>query len=168
MRKRRTREHVIADLSVNFVERQALLCGYTVERIVHDYGIDLEIFVFNQRGEIQEGKILVQLKATARVRIEPGKRFFSFRVARSDLVLWLAQPMPVALIVYDAARDLAYWLYVQNYFAKRKNFNLFAAGKQVAVHIPVQQTVNPKAMRKLARFRKRVLEQMRDEIHEQD
>jgi hypothetical protein len=40
-RKRRTREHVIADLSVNHVERQALLCGFSVERIRVDYGIDL-------------------------------------------------------------------------------------------------------------------------------
>lgn len=36
MRKRRTREHVIADLSVNHVERLVLLCGWTVgmERFV--------------------------------------------------------------------------------------------------------------------------------------
>jgi len=33
-RKRRTREHVISDLSVNHVERQAL-CGYTIERMAH-------------------------------------------------------------------------------------------------------------------------------------
>jgi hypothetical protein len=32
MRKRRTREHVIADLSVNHVERLVLRCGWTVER----------------------------------------------------------------------------------------------------------------------------------------
>jgi hypothetical protein len=50
-RKRRTREHVIADLSVNFVERQVLLCGYTVERVWHDYGYDLFLFTYNARGE---------------------------------------------------------------------------------------------------------------------
>jgi hypothetical protein len=41
-RKTRTREHVIADLAVNHVERQVLLCGFTLERIVHDYGLDLK------------------------------------------------------------------------------------------------------------------------------
>jgi hypothetical protein len=35
-KKRRTREHVIADLSANHVERHALLCGYSVERHVHE------------------------------------------------------------------------------------------------------------------------------------
>jgi hypothetical protein len=41
--KRRTREHVLADLSANFVEKQALLCGYTGERVRLDYGIDLVV-----------------------------------------------------------------------------------------------------------------------------
>src|SRR5262249_34564309 len=51
-RKRRTREHVIADLSANHVERHALLCGFSVERIRLDYGIDLIIHTYNRSGEI--------------------------------------------------------------------------------------------------------------------
>jgi hypothetical protein len=43
-RKRRTRAHVIADRSVNHVERYALICGFVVERMTHDCGIDLELF----------------------------------------------------------------------------------------------------------------------------
>src|SRR5437660_1542756 len=39
MRKRRTREHVIADLSINHVERCVLRCGWTAERTRYDYGI---------------------------------------------------------------------------------------------------------------------------------
>ena len=39
-RKRRTREHVIADLSVNHLERVVLRAGHTVERFRHDYGFD--------------------------------------------------------------------------------------------------------------------------------
>jgi len=37
-RKRRMREHVIADLSVHHVEGLVLKCGFTVQRIVADYG----------------------------------------------------------------------------------------------------------------------------------
>ena len=44
MRKRRTRSHIIADFSANFVEKQALICGYSVERIIHDYGVDLLLY----------------------------------------------------------------------------------------------------------------------------
>ncbi len=46
-RKRRTREHIIADLSVNHVERHVLLAGHVVERFTYDYGIDLEVITFN-------------------------------------------------------------------------------------------------------------------------
>ena len=52
-RKRRTREHVIADLSANHVEKQALLCGFSVERVRHDYGIDLIWFTYDEHGEVE-------------------------------------------------------------------------------------------------------------------
>ena len=52
VRKRRTRQHVIADLSANYVERCALLCGFSVERIRLDYGIDLIVHTYNRHGEI--------------------------------------------------------------------------------------------------------------------
>jgi hypothetical protein len=62
--KRRTRAHVLADLSVNYVERQALLCGFSVERVVHDYGIDLLLSTYSRGGVIQNGYVALQLKAT--------------------------------------------------------------------------------------------------------
>src|SRR5437762_10424564 len=130
MRKRRTRQHVIADLSVNYVERQALLCGFSAERIVHDYGIDLELFTFTRAGEIEEGSILVQIKASDTLKRDRSASSFPFPIDRRDLVSWLAQPMPVILAVYDAAKDKAYWIYVQNFF-KRRDFNVFTAGKTI-------------------------------------
>ncbi|MBL8867481.1 MAG: hypothetical protein JNK93_18130, partial [Planctomycetia bacterium] len=38
-RKRRTREHVIADMSANFVERKVLECGHVLEIRTKDYGL---------------------------------------------------------------------------------------------------------------------------------
>ena len=63
-RKRRTRAHVIADLSVHHVEGFVLRCGWTVERTRHDYGIDLFMQVYNADGEVQSGRALFQLKAS--------------------------------------------------------------------------------------------------------
>jgi hypothetical protein len=65
-RKRRTREHVIADLSVNHVERFVLRCGWTTERTRHDYGLDLEMKTYNAAGETESEHVLLQLKATDR------------------------------------------------------------------------------------------------------
>jgi hypothetical protein len=166
-RKRRTREHVIADLSVNHVERHVLQCGFVAQRSVHDYGIDLEMTSFNKQGEIDEGKVFMQLKASDRLRLRPHQEAFSFRIERSDLVLWLAQPLPVILIVYDAHEEIAYWLYVQSYFRRQKGFNLFTAGKTVTVQVPTAHVVNTAAVRRFARFRDRVLAQMREVVHEE-
>src|SRR6266568_4321283 len=118
-RKRRTREHVIADLSINHVERQALLCGFVVERQVHDYGIDLDLYTFTRTGEVEPGAILLQMKASDRVLARPHQSTLTFRIARRDLVSWLAQPLPVILIIYDARKEKAYWLYVQSYFRRQ-------------------------------------------------
>jgi hypothetical protein len=166
-RKRRTREHVIADLSVNHVERHALRCGFVAERLTHDYGIDLEVLTFDKKGEVEEGKILLQLKASDRLTIGPNQGTFAFRIERRDLVLWLAQPMPVVLVVYAARKDVAFWLYVQSYFRRLEGFNLFAAGRSVTVQVPVENVVMTSAMRRFARFRNRVLEQMRKVIHDE-
>jgi Domain of unknown function (DUF4365) len=167
-RKRRTREHIIADLSVNHVERQALLCGYITERVVHDYGIDLRLVTFNRKGETEVGSIFLQLKASDRLQFRPRRESFPFRIERRDLVLWLGQPMPVILIVYDARKSIAYWLYVQSHFRVREDFNLFAAGKTVTVAVPTANVVNPAAIRKFARFRNRVLGQMQGVVHDED
>jgi hypothetical protein len=67
-------------------ERQALLCGFAVERSVHDYGIDVSIHTFNQLGEVENGEILVQIKGSDRVRWLAGDHYLSFRVERVDLL----------------------------------------------------------------------------------
>ena len=57
--KRRTRAHVIADLSVNHTERVALRCGYSVVRnTTSDYGIDLRVRTFTDEGEVEAGEML--------------------------------------------------------------------------------------------------------------
>jgi hypothetical protein len=63
-RKQRTRAHVIADLSVNYVERLVLKCGYLVQRPNPDYGFDLRLETFNDQGEFEVEYASLQLKAT--------------------------------------------------------------------------------------------------------
>ena len=112
-KKKRPREHIIADLAVNHVERFVFLCGYSVERVEYDYGYDLIIFTYDSQGEIENGQIYLQLKARNSLRITKDKSVIGFSVYRSDLELWLLEPMPCMLIVYDAQIAQAYWLYLQ-------------------------------------------------------
>ena len=96
--KLRTREHLIADLAVNHVEKHALLGNATVERVAHDYGIDLILFTFTNGGELEPGNIYIQVKSTESLRWLRDQRA-AFRLDRSDLIDWLFQLLPVILIV---------------------------------------------------------------------
>jgi hypothetical protein len=158
-RKTRTREHVIAELGVNHVERQALLCGYSVERIVHDYGIDLMLFTYNADGEIENGVIFLQVKASERLKTLTKSAAISFRVLRADLCYWLSEVYPVILIVYDVSADRACWVDMQGVFASQRGFNLFRAGGTIRVHVPVNQILDSAAVRHFAVLRDRVLQQ---------
>ncbi len=167
-RKRRTREHIIADLSVHHVEGHILRCGWVVERVVYDYGIDLRLLTFNRHGEVEAGEVVLQVKASDRLRLQRDTNTLPFRVERSDLILWLTELRPVILILYDARKDIAYWLYVQSYFGRLRDFSLFTAGKTVTVHVPAANVLTPAAVRKFARFRDRVVAQTKEVIHDED
>ncbi len=159
-KKRRTREHVIADLSANHVERHALLSGYSVERQVHDYGIDLVITTYDQRGNLENGEIRIQLKATDHLKLVSRGQMVACRIERADLRSWLHEPMPVILVVYDAANDSAYWLYVQRHFQQQPRFNPDRGSIDVTVRIDKANGVNATTMQYLARCRDRLLGQM--------
>jgi hypothetical protein len=62
--KTRTREHVLADLSINHVERQLLLSDCSSQHIYDDYGYDMIVSSFNAGGEIESGIVCIQVKAT--------------------------------------------------------------------------------------------------------
>lgn len=163
-RKLRTREHIIADLSVNHVERHALLCGFSVERVRHDYGIDLYVFTYNREGETENGCLQLQLKATDRLKLRSAGQLIAVPIAGADLRAWLGESMPVMLIVYDAKEEAAYWLYVQAYFESQPDFDLAKLGKEVTVHIARSNIVDQAAMRRFAEFRDRILEQTKGQV----
>jgi len=62
-RKQRTREHVIADLSVHHVEGFILEEGHTTQRLGSDYGYDLLLWTFDEHGYAEPGSIYFQFKA---------------------------------------------------------------------------------------------------------
>lgn len=163
VKKKRPRQHIIADLSVNHVERYVLLCGYSAERIEHDYGVDLVIFTYDANGEIENGQIYVQLKATDHLS-RLADSTISFPLKRSDLELWLQEPMPWILIVYDVQADLAYWLYIQAFFEAQIEFDLSRVGDIVTVHLPASNIVDQEAIRQFARYKENILTQIQGVI----
>lgn len=152
-RKRRTREHVIADLAVNHIERHVLRCGYTMERIRYDYGLDIEIYTYSRGGEIENGLIWSQIKATERPRKRADGSTIAVRVERRDLLSWVGQLYPVILILYDAKADKAYWLHVQSQCEEGRVFLLAHRSSTITLHVARSQVVNEAAVREFRRLK---------------
>jgi hypothetical protein len=151
LRKLRTREHVLADLSVNHVERHVLLSGGIVQQPSRDYGYDLMMTSFNARGEIEAGSIFFQLKATDDLPLLADGKTISWVISRRDLLLWLDEACPVILVVYDGRRDRAYWLHVQDHFARWRSAELFLAGQTINVHLRLSARFNGRSIREIVR-----------------
>lgn len=163
-KKKRPREHIISDLSVNHVERYVFLCGYSVERIEYDYGFDLIIFTYDPTGEIENGQIYVQIKAPELLKIPEGQITIPFSLQRADLELWLKEPIPCILILYEAQTDRAYWLYLQAYFEAWQGFDISTAGKTITIYLSKSNIVDIGAIKTFARYRDEVLRQIQGVI----
>ncbi len=164
VRKRRTREHIIADLSVHHVEGPILRVGFTAERMLHDYGIDLTMYTYNKHGEIEPDTVLFQLKATDHLKRTADGIAVLCRIERTDLEAWLDQSVPVILVIYDALADIAYWLDVQAEVAGRKGSS-HARGKTVTFQVPVANVLNEDAIRHFAALKAAIHSQTRGQRH---
>lgn len=162
-RKLRTREHVLADLGINYVERQILLCGFAVNRMHTDYGIDLLMLTYSPDGEVENGHVLFQVKATDSLQVLKDGKSIAFRIEVADLKLWQDEWMPVILIVYDGKKDRAYWLYMQQYIEERNvsGEDLLADQDRVTVRIPVSNGFNRKSVERFRQFRERHVDLMK-------
>jgi hypothetical protein len=149
-RKRRTREHLLADLSANHVARFALQCGFAAEELRQDYGLDLAVFTFDDQGYLESGVIWMQLKATDQLKTTRDSGAVLVRLDRRDILAWIAERYPVILVVYDAKQDCAYWLSIHSYFGNEQAFNRLR-GKTVTIPIPTANRMSEIAMRDFAR-----------------
>ena len=155
-RKRRTREHVIADQSVNHVERVIIDEGHTARRQEHDYGYDLDVVTYDPDGYVESGLFYIQLEAAEELK-ESGTNYV-FDLDTRDYNLWKTELMPVVLVLYDAARRRAYWLHVQDYFIRdfarhpRKN------AKTVRVTVSKRRVFNRRAVASLREIVRRTMD----------
>jgi hypothetical protein len=163
-RKRRTREHVIADLGVHHVEGPILRCGFTAERVVHDYGLDLYMTTYGAGGEAESDWVLFQVKATDHLMRAADRATVPFRIERADVSRWLGETYPVILVVYDAQADVGYWLYVQAHYAPGRA--RVGVGQTVTVHIPTTNVLDEAAVRQFAAAKAAIQRQMKGVRHE--
>ena len=143
-RKRRTREHVIADLSVHHVEGFILEEGHTAQRLDPDYGYDLVLFTYDVQGYIEPDEVYLQLKATEKLQAVGSDYVFDLDVR--DYNLWRLVTAPVILILFDASRKRAFWLYIQRYFQEDESRRPRKGARTVCVRVPKRQLLNRRAI----------------------
>lgn len=145
--KRRTRQHVIADQSVNHTERFIIDAGHTAQRVEKDYGYDLLLFTFDEEGYSEPDFLSLQLKAAESLRAVGAS--WAFDVDVRDYNLWMWETMPVILILFDASRRRAFWVCVQTYFNEHPARRPKKGARTVRVRVPRRQVVNRRAIAKL-------------------
>lgn len=146
-RKQRTRQHVIADQSVNHVERFIIDEGHTAQRLEKDYGYDLILFTFDEQGYAEPGLVSLQLKAAETLQAVGSGLVFDLDIR--DYNLWMAEKFPVMLILFDASRRRAYWLHIQQFFQGEAARKPKAGAKTVRVEVPARQVVNRRAVARM-------------------
>lgn len=161
-RKRRTRQHVIADIACKHVEYLAAKAGFTtlVSPGGSDYGIDIILTTFDGKGFIENEAVRIQVKARERLKQLQGQRAFSLKIRKEDLSHWLSELSPVILVLFDAATETAYWIYVQQYFSSRPKFLLKRVRGSITVRFDVRQVLDVKAVHAFAEYKRSAIKQL--------
>src|SRR5437868_15281542 len=154
-RKQRTREHVIADQSVNHLERFIIDEGHTAQRLEKDYGYDLLLFTHDDQGYVEPGLVYLRLKAAETLQAADSDYLFDLDIR--DYNLWLLEEMPVILILFDASRRRAFWIHFQSYFKEDSARQPKPGAKTVRVYLPMRQAVNRRAVEKMRTLKEEFL-----------
>ena len=162
-RKQRTRQHIIADQSVNLIERFIIDEGHTVQRLFPDYGNDLLLFTYDGNGFTEEGSVYMQLKASETLSRMGSNYVFDLDIR--DYNRWRHEPMPAILVLFDASRRRAYWLYLQGYFAEEEARRPRSGAKTVRVQVPHKQAMNRRAIAKIRLLKESILDQLEGAWH---
>jgi hypothetical protein len=138
---------VIADLSVHHVEGFALRAGYVVQRSFADYGYDLLMMTFDEDGYAESGQVYGQLKASGGLVFRTEG--YAHDVDIRDYNLWMSEPMPVILALYDATARRAFWVHVQGYFATNLARAPKPGAQTVRIYASEKDVVNLRTIRRL-------------------
>jgi len=109
---KRSRSHQLEDISIQSFEK-LLPAEWVCRRKDKDYGVDVEVEVFDGSGEATGLLFYVQLKATDDIKKE---RTVSMKVDRLDYLASFDNPSIV--VRYCNASKAVHWIWVSNIFAK--------------------------------------------------
>jgi len=152
---------------MNHVEYFALKCGFSVERIQADYGYDLHIYCYDDNGEFENGVIYLQLKSTDNIGKCRRTDGYSYSFENEHLEIWTNEPMPVIIVLFDAANEIAYWTYLQA-FVRKTGIRTKSGKKTFTIRFSENNVVGTEDVRKWKKYKDRILSQSKGHITHDD
>lgn len=140
-------------MSINFLERQVLHRGHQLVKVPQpEYGTDALMRHFAPHSrEIENGWVEFQVKATDHITFVSNEQCVTCRIETSHLHYWYWEVhCPLMLVLYDAQKNRAFWLDVQD-FVDTQKIPATSAGETLTVRIP---TANKLTLRAIDHFRK--------------
>ncbi len=165
-RKQRTRQHVIADQSVNYVQRFIIDEGHTAQELDRDYGYDLLMFTYDKQGYVEPDFVAIQIKAADTLHFVDANYVYDLDIR--DYNLWMSEEMPVILILFDASRRRAFWLDIHSYFLDDADRRPQKQAKSVRVRVPMGQAINRRAISKMRQLKPAARLKLMGDIHDED
>lgn len=145
----RTREHYIDAVNRNYVEGIIVQQGHAADEPRPDYGYDIVVTTFDykgdvnyRRGEVENGFIFIQLKATDNLHLIKNGTIVSYNIERKHAIYWHGESNPVYLVVYSVAEKVAYWLHMQPYLWADTFKMPPDTQEKFAVHLPRTQVLS--------------------------
>jgi hypothetical protein len=108
------------------------------------------MFHHNEQGEVENGEVRFQLKATRTPRTSRNGEWIAQSVDTRDLRYWYFEPYPLIVILYVADRQRAFWLHVQEYVDRHPEL-LDSEAQSMTVRVPTRNRLN---LHNIDRFRK--------------
>lgn len=159
-RKRRTREHALAELCANHAERVALRCNLSALRIDDGAGITLALFTYTNDGTLEDGQVFLLAKGTDDSDALVQRGAINLPLDRAEVSLWLQEPMPCMVILYDSKADAAYWTYLQAQFENQQEPHFNDSDETLLVKIDRRHVMNEDAVLRFVRYRDGILSQV--------
>jgi hypothetical protein len=156
---RRTREHIIEEMSLNFLEREVLKRGHQlIPATKREYGHDATMIHFCPKtGGIENGEVRFQLKATNNLDTEAEFAICpDIKLEHLHYWYWEAQRLPFVLVLYDAMRHRGYWVDVRRYVDDELQ-EVDPDQKTTRIRIPWSSRIN---VRSIDRFREMSIARM--------
>lgn len=94
------------------------------------------------------------------MRLRKDGDTISHSINVTDVNSWRDEIMPVILIVYDALNEVAYWLYLQDYFENSPLFKVPQNRASMTIYLSKKNVVDQQAIALFRQFKEDIRKQI--------